>query len=134
MPAKPLITGFKCTYVYYLGDGESRSGGVEVMYAIIETGGKQFKVQEGDILSVEKLDAGEGESVEITRVLAVVKEGEVIVGKPVVEGAIAILKVLEHGKGEKVLIFKYKAKKNYRRTRGHRQPYSKVVVEKILVQ
>lgn len=104
------------------------------MYAIIETGGKQFKVQEGDILSVEKLDAGEGESVEITRVLAVVKEGEVIVGKPVVEGAKAVLKVLEHGKGEKVLIFKYKAKKNYRRTRGHRQPYSKVVVEKILVQ
>ena len=104
------------------------------MYAIIETGGKQFKVQEGDILSVEKLDAGEGESVEITRVLAVVKEGEVIVGKPIVEGAKAILKVLEHGKGEKVLIFKYKAKKNYRRTRGHRQPYSKVVVEKILVQ
>ena len=104
------------------------------MYAIIETGGKQFKVQEGDILSVEKLDAGEGESVEITRVLAVVKDGEVIVGKPVVEGAKAVLKVLEHGKGEKVLIFKYKAKKNYRRTRGHRQPYSKVVVEKILVQ
>jgi len=103
------------------------------MYAIIETGGKQFKVQEGDILTVEKLDTVEGESVEITRVLAVVKDGEVIVGKPVVEGAKAVLKVLEHGKGEKVIIFKYKAKKNYRRTRGHRQPYSKVVVEKILV-
>jgi len=103
------------------------------MYAIIETGGKQYKVQEGDILSVEKLNAGEGESVEITRVLAVVKDGEVVVGKPVVEGAKAVLKVLEHGKGEKVLIFKYKPKKNSRRTRGHRQPYTKVAVEKILV-
>lgn len=103
------------------------------MYAIIETGGKQYKVQEGDILSVEKLNAGEGETVEITRVLAVVKDGDVVVGKPVVEGAKAVLKVIEHGKGEKVLIFKYKPKKNSRRTRGHRQPYTKVAVEKILV-
>jgi len=103
------------------------------MYAIIETGGKQYKVQEGDIISVEKLNAGEGETVEITRVLAVVKDGEVVVGKPVVEGAKAVLKVLEHGKGEKVLVFKYKPKKNYRRTRGHRQPFTKVAVEKILV-
>lgn len=103
------------------------------MYAIIETGGKQYKVQEGDILSVEKLDVEEGQTVEITRVLAVVKEGEVIVGKPVVDGAKAVLKVLEHGKGEKVLIFKYKPKKNSRRTRGHRQPYTKVTVEKIIL-
>lgn len=103
------------------------------MYAIIETGGKQYKVKEGDILRVEKLNAQEGESVEITRVLAVVKDGEVLVGKPVVEGAKAVLKVLEHGKGDKILVFKYKPKKNYRRTRGHRQPFSKVTVEKIVV-
>jgi large subunit ribosomal protein L21 len=63
--------------------------------------------------------------------LAVVKEDEVIVGKPVVEGAKAVLKVLEHGKGDKILVFKYKPKKKYRRTRGHRQPFSRVMVEKI---
>jgi large subunit ribosomal protein L21 len=101
------------------------------MYAIIETGGKQFKVKEGDVLQVEKLEAAQGESVEITKVLAVVKDGEVVWGKPVVEGAKAILKVLEHGKGEKIIVFKYKPKKKYRRTQGHRQPYSRVVVEKI---
>jgi large subunit ribosomal protein L21 len=101
------------------------------MYAIIETGGKQFKVQEGDILKVEKLDVEQGETVEVTKVLAVVKDDEVIVGKPVVEGAKAVLKVLEHGKGDKILVFKYKPKKKYRRTRGHRQPFSRVMVEKI---
>ena len=103
------------------------------MYAIIETGGKQYKVQEGDILSVEKIDAEEGQAVEVTKVLAVVKEGEMLIGKPLVEGAKAVLKVLEHGKGEKVLIYKYKPKKNSRRIRGHRQPYTKVSVEQILV-
>lgn len=102
------------------------------MFAIIETGGKQFKVQEGDILNVEKLNAAEGDSVEITRVLAVSKGDELVVGKPVVEDAKAVLKVLEHGKADKILVFKYKPKKGYRKTRGHRQPYTKVVVEKIL--
>jgi len=103
------------------------------MYAIIETGGKQFRVQEGDVIKVEKLNAAQGETVEITKVLAVVKDDEVLVGKPVVEGAKAVLKVLDHGKGEKVLVFKYKPKKNYRKMQGHRQPYSQVIVEKILV-
>lgn len=103
------------------------------MYAIIETGGKQFRVQEGDVIKVEKLNAAAGETVEITKVLAVVKDDEVIVGKPVVEGAKAVLKVLDHGKGDKVLVFRYKPKKNYRKIQGHRQPYSQVVVEKILV-
>ncbi|PKM87951.1 MAG: 50S ribosomal protein L21 [Firmicutes bacterium HGW-Firmicutes-12] len=103
------------------------------MYAIIETGGKQFKVQEGDILKVEKLDIEQGETIEITKVLAVVKDDEVVVGKPLIEGAKAVLKVLEHGKGDKILVFKYKAKKKYRRTQGHRQPFSRVIVEKIEV-
>lgn len=104
------------------------------MYAIIETGGKQFKVQEGDIIDVEKLNAQEGETVEVTRVLAVAEGDKLVVGRPVVEGARAVLKVLEHGKDKKILVFKYKPKKNYRKTRGHRQPYTKVVVEKILTQ
>jgi len=103
------------------------------MYAIIETGGKQYKVTEGDTLEVELLDAQEGATVEIGKVLAVVKDGQVIVGKPLVEGAKAVVKVLGHGKGEKVLIYKYKPKKNFRRLRGHRQPYTKIAVEKIVL-
>ncbi|MCR4442423.1 MAG: 50S ribosomal protein L21 [Peptococcaceae bacterium] len=101
------------------------------MYAIIETGGKQYKVREGDILQVEKLNAGIDETVEVNSVLAVVKDGKIDVGRPVLEGAKVVLKVLEHGKGEKILVFKYKPKKNYRRMHGHRQPYTRVIVEKI---
>jgi large subunit ribosomal protein L21 len=99
------------------------------MYAVIETGGKQFKVQEGDVVYVEKLDASVGDAVTIDKVLLVEKDGVVKVGTPVVAGATAVLKVVEHGKGEKVIVFKYKAKKNYRRKQGHRQPYTKVLVE-----
>jgi len=102
------------------------------MYAIFETGGKQFKAVEGDVFSVEKLNAEPGETVEISKVLAVGKEDGFVVGKPYVEGAKVVLKVVEHGKGPKVLVFKYKPKKNYRKLRGHRQPYTKVVVEKIV--
>ena len=101
------------------------------MYAIIETGGKQYKVQEGDTLRIELLKEAPGETVGIDRVLTVVKDDKAMIGKPVVEGAKVVLKVLEHGKGEKVLIFKYKSKKKYRKTRGHRQPYTEVLVEKL---
>ncbi|NMA69669.1 MAG: 50S ribosomal protein L21 [Desulfitobacterium sp.] len=101
------------------------------MYAIIETGGKQFRVEQGQTLFVEKLDANVGDTVTIDKVLLVEKDGEVKVGTPVVDGAKAVLKVVEHGKGKKVIVFKYKPKKNYRRKQGHRQPYTKVVVEAI---
>ncbi|MCS7458717.1 50S ribosomal protein L21 [Paenibacillus doosanensis] len=101
------------------------------MYAIIETGGKQYKVQEGDVLYIEKLNAGEGESVTFDKVLAVSKESGLVVGAPVVSGAAVSAKVEKHGKGEKIIVYKYKAKKNYRRKQGHRQPYTKVVIEKI---
>jgi len=99
------------------------------MYAVIETGGKQFRVQEGDVICVEKLDFNVGELVKIDQVLLVEKDGVVNVGTPVVAGATAVLKVVEHGKGAKIIVFKFKAKKNYRRKQGHRQPYTKVVVE-----
>lgn len=102
-----------------------------LMYAIIETGGKQYRVSEGDVLTIEKLEAGEGETVEFDRVLTVVKNGEVILGKPMLTEAKVTGKVMEHGKGEKILVFKYKAKSNYRRRQGHRQPFTKVVIEKI---
>jgi len=99
------------------------------MYSVIETGGKQFKVQEGDVVYVEKLDANVGDALTIDKVLLLEKDGVVKVGTPVVAGATAVLKVVEHGKGAKVIVFKFKAKKNYRLKQGHRQPYTKVVVE-----
>ena len=101
------------------------------MYAIIQTGGKQYRVQDGAVLRIEKLEAEAGQVIEISDVLAVAKDGQLKVGKPVVEGAKAVLKVLEQGKGKKIIVFKYKPKKNYRRKQGHRQPFTKVVVEKI---
>lgn len=99
------------------------------MYAVIETGGKQFRVQEGDVFYVEKLEANVGDSVIIDKVLLVEKDGVVSIGTPVVAGATAVLKVVEHGKGAKIIVFKFKPKKNYRRKQGHRQPYTKVLVE-----
>lgn len=99
------------------------------MYAVIETGGKQFRVQQGDVIFVEKLNANVGDTVTVDKVLLVEKDGVVTVGTPVVAGAKAMLKVVEHGKGEKIIVFKYKPKKNYRRKQGHRQPYTKVLVE-----
>ncbi|NTV89681.1 MAG: 50S ribosomal protein L21 [Clostridiales bacterium] len=101
------------------------------MYAVIETGGKQYKVQEGDIVFIEKLDAEAGASVSFDRVMAVSSEGSINFGKPVVAGATVSGKVLGHGKEKKVIIFKYKAKKGYRNKTGHRQPYTKVQIEKI---
>lgn len=101
------------------------------MYAIIQTGGKQYKVAEGDTVLVEKLEAAEGDVVTFDQVLTVVKDNEVVVGKPVVDGAKVTAKVEAQGKARKILVFKYKAKSNYRKRQGHRQPFTKVVIEKI---
>lgn len=100
------------------------------MYAVIETGGKQYRVQEGDVLKVEKLPAEVGETIEFNRVL-VVNNGEMKVGRPVVEGAKVVGKVLEQDKSQKIIVFKYKAKSNYRRKQGHRQPFTRIAIEKI---
>ena len=101
------------------------------MYAIIKTGGKQYRVQEGDKIFVEKLTNDDDSDVVFDQVLAVVNDGDVKVGSPVVEGAKVTGKVLEQGKEKKILVFKYKAKSDYRRRQGHRQPFTKVVIEKI---
>lgn len=101
------------------------------MYAVIETGGKQYIVAEGDAIYVEKLAAPVGEQVVLDRVLLVNKDGNVVVGTPVVANAKVTAKVEEHGKGEKIIVFKYKPKKNYRRKTGHRQPFTKLLIEKI---
>jgi large subunit ribosomal protein L21 len=101
------------------------------MYAIVETGGKQYKVAEGDVLFIEKLDVEDGAEVTLDKVLLVNKDGNVVVGSPTVAGATVTAKVLKHGKAKKIIVFKYKAKKNYRRKQGHRQPYTQVQIAKI---
>ena len=101
------------------------------MYAIIETGGKQYKVNEGDVLFVEKLDVNEGDTVTFDRVKAVSVGTEFKVGAPTVEGAAVTAKVVANGKGKKIYVMKYKAKKNEKKKIGHRQPYTKVQIVKI---
>lgn len=101
------------------------------MYAIVETGGKQYKVAAGDVITIEKLDAEQGATVTFDKVLFLNKDGQAIFGSPVVSGAAVTGKVVEHGKAKKIIVFKYKAKKNYRKKQGHRQPFTKVQIEAI---
>ena len=101
------------------------------MYAIIESCGRQYKVAEGDVVFFEKLDAEEGKKVTFDNVVLVSDDKKVEVGSPYVKGVKVEGKVVSHGKGKKILVYKYKAKKNYRRTQGHRQPYTKVEITKI---
>ena len=101
------------------------------MYAIIESCGKQYKVAEGDVVFFEKLDAEEGKKVTFDKVILVSEEGKVQVGNPYVKGVKVEGKVVSHGKGKKIIVFKMKPKKNYRRKQGHRQPYTKVEITSI---
>lgn len=100
------------------------------MFAIIKTGGKQYKVSEGDVIKVEKIEAEAGDKIEFDQVLMVAGD-DVKVGSPVVEGAKVSAEVLDQKKNKKIVIFKFKAKKNYRKKKGHRQPYTLVKIEKI---
>lgn len=102
------------------------------MYAIIETGGKQYKVQEGDVVRVEKLEANDGDSVKFDKVLLIADDGNLNVGKPYLSGAQVDAVVEKQGKDKKIIIFKYKSKKDYRKKQGHRQPYTQVKIEKIV--
>lgn len=101
------------------------------MYAIIKTGGKQYTVRENDVLEVEKLDVAEGEKVELESVLFVGTDSGAVIGSPVVEGAKVTAKVLRQGKGKKIIGFTYKPKKNVQRHYGHRQPLTRLQIEKI---
>ena len=100
------------------------------MHAIIETGGKQYKVAEGDILFIEKLNSEAGDEIKFDKVLAVLGDTPKF-GAPLVEGASVDASVVKNGKGKKIVIFKYKPKKGYRLRQGHRQPYTKVEIKKI---
>lgn len=101
------------------------------MHAIIETGGKQYKVAEGDTLFIEKLPQEAGETVTFDKVLAVIDGDKATIGTPVVSGAKVDASIVKNGKGKKIMIFKYNPKKGYRKRQGHRQPYTKVTIGKI---
>ena len=104
----------------------------QVMNAIIVTGGKQYKVAEGDTLFIEKLDVEAGETVKFEQVLAILDGENATFGTPVVEGASVEATIVKNGKGKKVRIFKYNPKKGYRKRQGHRQPYTKVEITKVV--
>jgi large subunit ribosomal protein L21 len=103
-----------------------------IMYAIVEIAGQQFKVEKDKKVFVHRLAAAEGSSVEFDKVLLVDNEGTIAVGTPVVEGAKVTAKVLEHTKGDKVLIFKKKRRKSYQKLNGHRQSFTQVLIEEIV--
>lgn len=101
------------------------------MYAVIQTGGKQVRVTEGQEIYIEKLDVEAGETYEFNEVLMIGGE-TVSIGSPLLAGAKVVAQVLKHGRGKKIIVFKYKRRKNYKRKQGHRQSYTKLVIEKIV--
>lgn len=107
------------------------AGATSLKHAIIVTGGKQYRVAEGDVIFVEKLDVEAGETVKFDRVLAVIDEDKAVFGTPVVENAVVSGNAVKNGKSKKIRVYKMKPKKGYRRTQGHRQPYTKVEITKI---
>ena len=111
-----------------VSSGEDES---KMKHAVIETGGKQYRVAEGDVIYVEKLNAEAGASVKFDRVLAVIDEAGSVFGTPVVEGVTVTANVVKNGKGKKVRVYKMKPKKGYQRLQGHRQPYTKIQIESI---
>jgi large subunit ribosomal protein L21 len=102
------------------------------MYAVIQTGGKQYRVAPGDTLTVEKLPGNVGDSVEFGEVLMLSKDGSLAVGKPVIQGAKVTGKIVEHGRGEKLVVYKFRRRKNYRLRNGHRQNYTSIQISDVL--
>ena len=98
------------------------------MLAVIKTGGKQYIVKSGDKLKIEKLDKKEGEQIAFSEVLLLEKDEKIQIGAPIISGAKVEAKILKHGKGDKIIVFKYKAKKRYSRKIGHRQPYTEIEI------
>ena len=103
-------------------------------HAIFETGGKQYRVKEGDEIYIEKLDAEENAKIKFDKVLAILSETDPKIGSPYIKGATVTAKVLKSGKAKKIIVYKMKRRKGYHRKQGHRQPYTKLVIEKIAVR
>jgi len=101
------------------------------MYAVLRTGGKQYKVAQGEVIRVEKIDAEPGSEIEFTDILMVVNDDQVTVGQPILEGASVRAKILEHGKAKKVVVFKKKRRKGYRVKRGHRQHFTVLEIQEV---
>ncbi|RKY76096.1 50S ribosomal protein L21 [candidate division KSB1 bacterium] len=104
------------------------------MYAIVDIAGKQMKIQENDQLVVPRLEGKEGSAVLFEKVLLIAENGEVKIGQPIVEGVRVEASILAHGKGKKIIVFKKKRRKDYKVKKGHRQPYTKIKIEKIVVE
>ena len=102
------------------------------MYAVIQTGGKQYRVAPGDTLTVEKLPGNVGDSVEFGEVLMLSKDGSLSMGKPVIQGAKVTGKIVSHGRGEKLVVYKFRRRKNYRLRNGHRQNYTSIQISDVL--
>ncbi len=102
------------------------------MYAVVATGGKQYKVSEGDVLRIEKIDGIVGDAVTFDRVLMIADGDQLTLGQPVVENAAVNAQIVEQDKSKKILVFKYKRRKRYRRKQGHRQPYTAVKIDGIV--
>ena len=102
------------------------------MYAVVETSGKQYKVSAGEIINVDKLSLEVGEKIELDRVLFVAEGAEVRVGQPTVEGAKVLATVTDHVKGPKIIVFKYRPRQRYRRKKGHRQNYTRLMIDEIV--
>ena len=102
------------------------------MLAVIRTGGKQYLVKKGDKIKIEKIDEKEGKEITFKEVLLVVKDKKVEIGAPLVKNAKVVGKILKQGRGDKVIVFKYKSKKRYKKKAGHRQPYTEIEIKEIL--
>ena len=107
---------------------------IDMSYAIFETGGKQYRVKEGDEIYIEKLDADENTKIKFDKVLAILSEEDPKIGSPLIKGATVTAKVIKSGKAKKIIVYKMKRRKGYHRKQGHRQPYTKVIIEKIAVR
>lgn len=125
------MSGYKCALRRLNVARLIQKVGTYRMYAIIETGGKQYQVSEGDVIFVEKLDAEAEASITIDKVVAVGKEDGIVVGTPYVDGANVAATVVKNGKGKKITVFTYKPKKDSKRKLGHRQPYTQLKIDAI---
>lgn len=130
MMIRPHIRGFKWLCPPHSSESERKRQVLPFMYAVIKTGGKQYKVQQGDIIFVEKLDVADGAEVVFDEVLMVENDGEMKIGNPI-EGATVTGKAVKTGKGKKITVFTYRPKKDSKRKLGHRQPYTKVQIDEI---